>query len=140
VREALLRRGPSLGNVGARFGEPPGTRASERERIASWLREVADVGRHDRGVVRAWHVYSNADEVVVRARRDAVDAAVDRVAAYLDALRDAGVSTISSARFAAYALVAIVVALGRDAALDGRVGEADVAGLVALAHDLCGLA
>lgn len=140
VREALLRRGPSLGNVAARFGEPPGTQASERERIASWLREIADVGRRERGVVRAWHVYSNADEVVVRARREAVDAAVDRVAAYLDALRNAGVSTACSARFAAYALVALVVALGRDAALDGDIGDADVAGLVALAHDLCGLA
>ena len=91
VREALLRRGPSLGNVAARFGEPPGTRASERERIASWLREIADVGRRERGVVRAWHVYSNADEAVVRARREAVDAAVDRVTAYLDALRNASV-------------------------------------------------
>lgn len=139
VREALLRRGPSLGNVAARFGQPPGTRASERERIASWLREVADVGRRERGVVRAWHVYSNADEAVVRARRDAVDAAVDRVTAYLEALRKAGVSTLASPRFAAYGLVAIVVALGRDAALDGDIGDADVAGLVCLAHDLCGL-
>ncbi len=140
VREALLRRGPSLGNVTARFGEPPGTRAEERERIASWLREVADVGRGERGVVRAWHVYSNADEIVVRARREAVAAAVDRVTAYLDALREAGISTTSSPRFAAYALVALVVALGRDAALEGDAGEAQVAGLVALAHELCGLA
>ncbi|HEY0380671.1 MAG TPA: TetR/AcrR family transcriptional regulator [Candidatus Elarobacter sp.] len=139
VREALLRRGPSLGNVPARFGQPPGTRESERDRIASWLREVADVGRRERGVVRAWHVYSNADEVVVRARSDAVDAAVDRVAAYLEGLREAGVSIISSTRFAAYALVAIVVALGRDAALEGNLAEADVAGLVTLAYELCGL-
>ena len=89
--------------------------------------------------MRAWHVYSNADEAVVRARRDAVDAAVDRVAAYLEALREAGVSTLASPRFAAYGLVALVVALGRDAALEGDIGEADVAGLVCLAHDLCGL-
>ena len=100
VREALLRRGPSLGNVAARFGQPVGTRPSERDRIASWLREVADIGNREGGVVRAWHVYSNADEAVVRARREAVDAAVDRVAAYLDGLRASGVSTISSSRFA----------------------------------------
>jgi AcrR family transcriptional regulator len=139
VREALLRRCPSLGNVAARFGHPAGTRESERERIAGWLREVADVGRRERGVVRAWHVYSNADEAVVRARREAVDAAVDRVTTYLDVLRDAGVSAISSSRFAAYALVALVVALGRDAALQGDVGESDVTGLIALAYELCGL-
>ena len=125
VREALLRRGPSLGNVAARFGQPPGTREIERERIASWLREVADVGRSERGVVRA--------------RREAVDATVDRVTAYLDVLRDAAVSEISSSRFAAYALVALVVALGRDAALEGDLREADVAGLITLAHELCGL-
>ena len=140
VREALLRRGASLGNVAKRFSQPAGTRESERERIASWLREVADTGRRERGVVRAWHVYSNADEAVVRARREAVDAAVDHVTAYLEVLRGAAVSGISSPRFAAYALVALVVALGRDAALEGDVGEADVAGLVTLAHELCGLA
>jgi hypothetical protein len=76
---------------------------------------------------------------VVRARREAVDTAVDRVTAYLDMLRAAGVSAISSSRFAAYALVALVVALGRDAALDGDVRDADVAGLITLAHELCGL-
>ncbi|MEA2784448.1 MAG: hypothetical protein QOF71_552 [Candidatus Eremiobacteraeota bacterium] len=140
VREALLRRGPSLGNVDSRFSHPAGTRESERERIASWLREVADTGRRERGVVRAWHVYSNADEAVVRARSAAVDAAVDRVTAYLDVLRGANVSGISSPRFAAYALVALVVALGRDAALEDDIRESDVAGLITLAHELCGLA
>ena len=92
-----------------------------------------------RGVVRAWHVYSNADDAVVQARREAVDAAVERVAAYLDALREAGVSTTSSSRFAAYALVALAVALCRDAALEENLPGSKVEGLVALAWDLCGL-
>jgi AcrR family transcriptional regulator len=139
VREALLRHGPSLGDVAARFGQPPGTREDERARLASWLRETAENARRDRGVVRAWHVYSNADEVVVRARREAVDATVDRVAAYLEALRAAGLTTISSTRFAAYALVALAVALGRDAALEESTSDAQVDGLIALAYDLCGL-
>jgi len=139
VREALLRHGPSLADVHQRFGQPPGTPDAERERIATWLRETADDARRQRGVVRAWHVYSNADEAVVNARREAVDAAVDRVAAYLEALRERRVVAISSPRFAAYALVALVVALCRDAALEENVAAAKVEGLVSLAWELCGL-
>jgi AcrR family transcriptional regulator len=139
VRETLLRHGPSLGDVSSRFGQPSGTRDEERARIASWLRETADDARRQRGVVRAWHVYSNSDEAVVAARREAVDGTVDRITAYLDALREQRVTTISSSRFAAYALVALVVALGRDAALEENVEAAKVDGLVSLAWDLCGL-
>jgi AcrR family transcriptional regulator len=139
VREALLRHGPSLSDVHARFGGPAANREAERERVATWLRETADDARRQRGVVRAWHVYSNADEAVVKARRQAVDAAVDRVTAYLDTLRAGGISSLSSSEFAAYALVALVVALGRDAALEENLAAAKVDGLVALAWDLCGL-
>jgi AcrR family transcriptional regulator len=139
VREALLRQGPALGDVQARFGRPPGTREEERARIAGWLRETADEASRRRGVVRAWHVYSNSDEAVVAARRDAADATVDCIAAYLDALRERGLTAISSSRFAAYALVALAVALGRDAALEENVAAAKVEGLVGLAWDLCGL-
>lgn len=139
VREALLRHGPTLSDVHARFGGPAAHRDAERERVATWLRETADDARRQRGVVRAWHVYSNADEAVVKARRQAVDAAVDRVAAYLDTLRSGGISSLSSSEFAAYALVALVVALGRDAALEENLAAAKVDGLVALAWELCGL-
>ena len=139
VREALLRHGPSLGDIPARFGQPPASRDDERARVAGWLRETAEHARRDRGVVRAWHVYSNADEAVLNARREAVDAAVDRVAEYLEALRQDRVTTISSARFAAYALVALVVALGRDAAFEENLAAAKVEGLVSLAWELCGL-
>jgi AcrR family transcriptional regulator len=139
VREALLRHGPSLGDIPVRFGQPPGTRDDERHRIAGWLRQIADDAHRQRGVVRAWHVYSNADEAVVNARRQAVDAAVDGVTAYLEALREERVTALSSSRFAAYALVALVVALGRDAALEDSVAPAKVDGLVTLAWELCGL-
>ena len=139
VREALLRAGPALGDIGARFEEPLGTREDERNRIASWLRDTAAAAKRDRGVVRAWHVYSNADDTVVKARREAVDAAVDRVAAYLKALRGPAMASISSARFAAYALVALAVALGRDAAVEESVATAKVEGLISLAWELCGL-
>ena len=140
VREALLRNGPALGDVGAVFGEAAGTPASERDRVATWLRDAAETARRRRGVVRAWHIYSNADEAVLRARTDTVDNAVATVSAYLERLRSAGVIAISSPSFAAYALVALVVALGRDTALEGSVSTAKVDGLVTLAHELCGLA
>jgi AcrR family transcriptional regulator len=139
VREALLRHGPSLGDVHDRFGLTPETREEERERLATWLRTVAADAQRERGVVRAWHVYSNSDEAVVKSRREAVDAAVDRVGAYLEALRDARVTALSSTRFAAYALVALVIALGRDAAIEESVPAAKVEGLVSLAWELCGL-
>jgi AcrR family transcriptional regulator len=139
VRETLLRHGPSLGDIDARFGQPPASREDERARVAGWLRDTAASARAERGVVRAWHVYSNADEAVVKARREAVDAAVDRVTAYLDRLREQHVTAISSSRFAAYALVALVVALGRDAAHEEQIPPAKIDGLVALAWDLCDL-
>ena len=47
---------------------------------------------------------------------------------------------MASSRCAAYALVALVVALGRDSAHDGGADAAKVDGLVTLAWDLCGLA
>jgi AcrR family transcriptional regulator len=140
VREALLRHGPSLGEVAEIFSQPPATRAEERERLAGWIRSAADATLRERGVVRAWHVYSNADDAVLGARRTAVDAAVDTVTAYLERLRTAGVTKGNSPRFAAYALVALVVALGRDSALDGELPSTQIDGLVALAHELCGLA
>jgi AcrR family transcriptional regulator len=140
VREALLRDGPALGDVGAVFGHAAETPASERDRVAAWLRDAAETARRRRGVVRAWHIYSNADEAVLRARTDTVDRAVATVTAYLERLRSAGVTPLSSPGFAAYALVALVVALGRDTALNGAVSVAKVDGLIVLAHELCGLA
>ncbi len=139
VREALLRHGGSLGDVGTLFGTLPGNREHERERLARWVGEAAAAALRERGLVRAWHVYSNADESVLSARTVAVDQAVDAVAGYLEGLRAAGVTTLGSTRFAAYALVALVVALGRDCALEGQIPAAKVDGLVALAHELCGL-
>jgi AcrR family transcriptional regulator len=140
VRESLLRNGPALGDVGAVFGQPAGTQASERDRVAAWLRDAAETARRRRGVMRAWHIYSNADEAVIRARSETVDSAVATLAAYFDRLRAAGVTALSSPSFAAYALVALVVALGRDTALEGSVSSAKVDGLITLAHELCGLA
>lgn len=139
VREAILRRGPALGEVSTRFAAPPVDRALERERVAAWVRGVAGDALANRGLVRAWYVFSNADETVARARTTAVDAAVDTVAAYLRALTASGIATISSSRFAAYALVAIVVALARDAAIEGTISAGTLDGLVGLAIDLCGL-
>ncbi|HTW82605.1 MAG TPA: TetR/AcrR family transcriptional regulator [Candidatus Sulfotelmatobacter sp.] len=139
VREAILRRGPTLGDVTTRFAAPPVDRGLERERVAAWIRDVAADALSHRGLVRAWYVFSNADETVAKARSKAVDAAVDDVAHYLEALQHSGIATLSSARFAAYALVAIVVALARDAAIEGNVADGTLDGLVGLAIDLCGL-
>lgn len=139
VRETLLRHGPSLSDVQERFKGPSSSREDARARIAGWIRETADESARLRGVVRAWHIYSNADAVVLKARREAVDAAVDRVTAFLDALHAAGLTSASATRFAAYALVALIVALGRDAAVEENAASAKIDGLTTLAWELCGL-
>ena len=140
VREALLRQGASLGDVTTLFAALPGSREQERARVASWIREAAQTALNERGIVRAWHVYSNSDDAVLRARSEAVDNAVDVVAAYLEGLKVSGIARVSSARAAAYGLVALVVALGRDAAIEGALPEAKIEGVTQAAYDLCGLA
>lgn len=139
VREALLRHGATVGDVGRLVDSLPGTREDERRRIAAWIRQATEAALHDRGLVRAWHVYSNADDTVMRAREELVATAVDGVSAYLEGLKVAGLSSISSPRFAAYGLVALVVALGRDTAFDGVLNEGKLAGISAVALELCGL-
>jgi AcrR family transcriptional regulator len=140
VRETLLRRAPSLGEVDQRFTGPIGARDQERERVAGWIRDAVAASLRDRGLVRAWHVYSNADDAVVASRRKAVETADDVVTSYLEALNAAKITTIASPRFAAYALVALVVAVGRDCALENAFSQAKLEGIIALAHDLTGLA
>ena len=139
VRETLLRRVPTFGDAAERFAGELGDRAAERERITGWVREAAASALRERGVVRAWHVFSNADEAVVASRRTAVEAADDLVAAYLERLNAAKITAITSPRFTAYALVALVVAIGRDCALESAFAEAKLDGLVALALELTGL-
>ena len=139
VRETLLRRAPALGLVHERFGGPVGPAAEERERVAGWMREAVETSLRERGLVRAWHVYSNADDAVVAARRKAVETADDVVTDYLNRLNAAKITTIASPRFAAYALVALVVAVGRDCALENAFSGQKLDGIIALAHDLTGL-
>jgi AcrR family transcriptional regulator len=140
VREALLRHGPALGDIAERFGAPLGTREEERQRVGRWIRDTAEASLRERGLVRAWHVYSNSDDAVQASRRNVVDAADDAVTNYLQRLNDAGITSITSPRFTAYALVALVIAIGRDCALEGAFPENKLDGLVALANDLTGLA
>jgi len=139
VREALLRRGPALSDYHARFSGPTGTREEERERLAGWVREIANATLHERGIVRAWHVYSNADDAVVEARRKAVDDVVATVAHHLERLDASGVAKIASPQFAAYALVALLIALARDVALQGEEQASKVDDLIVLSYELCGL-
>ena len=139
VRETLLQRGPSLGDVNGRFTGELRTRAEERERVSAWIRDAAHSALRDGGLVRAWHVYSNADDAVVASRRQAVEAADDIVTAYLERLNGAKITTIVSPRFAAYALVALVVAIGRDCALESAFSATKLDGLITLAYDLTGL-
>ncbi|BDE06879.1 TetR family transcriptional regulator [Vulcanimicrobium alpinum] len=140
VRETLLRHGPALGDVAERFALPVGTRGDERGRMESWIRENVAAALRDRGLVRAWHIYSNSDDDVLAARRTAIDAAHDALTGHLERLHAAGIATIASPGFTAYALVALVVAMGRDCAIEGTFPIEKLDGLVALATDLTGLA
>jgi AcrR family transcriptional regulator len=139
VREALLRRGPALGDVASLVATLPGSKDEERRRVAEWVRSAAETAHREHGLVRAWHMYSNADDAVVRSRQESVEAAADGIAAYLEGLRAAGLSEIGAPRFAAYAIAALVVALGRDVAIERAIDEAKLSGLTAIALELCDL-
>jgi AcrR family transcriptional regulator len=139
VRETLLRRGSALGDVATRFAGPLGSRNEERKRVGEWVRNAAAAALHERGLLRAWHAYSNADEALLDSRHSAVEAADTILSAYLSRLNDARISSLASPRSVAYALVALVVAIGRDCALEGAFSHAKLDGLAALAGDLAGL-
>jgi AcrR family transcriptional regulator len=138
VRDAMVRETANLEKLGERFDEPPGERAAERAKLVAWVREsIAGVLLRP-GLFRAWHVTSNHDREVVAERQRRFEANVDHMAAYLARLRAAGVAK-NTPPFAAYAIIALVGAAAREAAIDKAFSEAKHEGIISVVTDLAGL-
>ncbi len=137
VRDAMIRETAGLERMTERFDEPLGDRAAERAKLAAWARESIAAALARPGLFRAWLVTSNHDSAVVAERQKISEANTERVTRYLDRLRSAGIAT-SSQPFSGYAIVALVGAAAREAAIDNAFSDAKYDGIVSVVIDLAG--
>ncbi len=138
VRDAMIRESSGVERKNARFEEPIGGRDAERAKLAAWTRESIGAALARPGLFRAWLVTSNHDSAVVAARQKRNDEVVERIGAYLERLRAAGVAT-RHASFSGYAIVALVGAAAREAAIDMTFSEAKYDGIISVVLELVGL-
>ena len=138
VRDAMVRETANLEKLNERFSEPVGDTAAERAKVVSWVRDAIGTVLLRPGVFRAWHVTSNHDWAVVAERQRRFEANVEHMARYLDRLQSAGTAK-STPAFAAYAIIALVGAAAREAAIDKAFSEAKHEGIISVVTDLAGL-
>jgi AcrR family transcriptional regulator len=112
--------------------------ATERTKMLGWVRATIAAVLARPGLSRAWHVTSNHDSTVVAERQRRFETNVDHMAQYLERLRAAGVAKPTPA-FAAYAIMALVGAAAREAAIDNAYSEDKHAGIISVVTDLAGL-
>jgi AcrR family transcriptional regulator len=140
VRDAMVREVASLKRLGERFTEMPGDRAAERAKLSEWVREAIAPALARPGLFRAWLVTSNHDAAVVAERQRRTSENVASMSAYLERLRGAHIAVGSNPEFAAYAIVALMVAAAREAAIERAFSEEKFAGILSVVLDLAGLA
>ncbi len=138
VRDAMVRETTSLERIGERFDEAPGDRAAEREKLTAWVREAITATLARPGLSRAWFVTSNHDSLVVAERQKRSEANVERISRYLDALSAAGIA-VRAQPFAGYAIVALLGAATREAAIENAFSEAKYDGIISVVLELAGL-
>jgi AcrR family transcriptional regulator len=138
VRDAMVRETAKLGELSARFDEPFGDAAHERTKLVAWVREALGTVLARPGLFRAWHVTSNNDGTVVAERQRRFEANVEHMGRYLERLQAAGIAK-RTPPFAAYAIIALVGAATREAAIDNAFSEAKHAGILSVVTDLAGL-
>lgn len=138
VRDAMVRETANLEKLNERFAEPIGNASSENAKLVAWVREAIATVLVRPGLFRAWHVTSNHDWAVVAERQRRFDANVEQMARYLGRLHASGVAK-STPAFAAYAIIALVGAATREAAIDKTFSEAKHEGVISVVTDLAGL-
>ena len=138
VRDAMVRETANLEKLNERFAEPVGDAATERAKLVAWVREAIAAVLLRPGLFRAWHVTSNHDWAVVAERQRRFEANVDQMASYLDRLQRAHTAKTTPA-FAGYAIIALVGAATREAAIDKTFSEAKHEGIISVVTDLAGL-
>ncbi len=138
VRDAMVRETANLEKLNERFAEPVTDTDTERAKLVSWVREAIAAVLLRPGLFRAWHVTSNHDWAVVAERQRRFEANVEHMARYLEHLHSAGAAK-STPAFAAYAIIALVGAAAREAAIDKAFSEAKHDGIISVVTDLAGL-
>ena len=114
------------------------TAAVERAKIAKWIEDMIAEAQAQRGLIRAWHVASNADAALIAERQARFDAAVAGFARYIEALNAAGLTGARNPIFNAYALEALCTAIVRECAVDTPFDAEKIAGLRDVVLDLFG--
>jgi AcrR family transcriptional regulator len=138
VRDAMVRETANLEKLNERFSEPIAGQGAERAKLVAWVREAIAAVLTRPGLFRAWHVTSNHDWAVVAERQRRFEANVEHMAHYLELLHSAGAAK-STPAFAAYAIIALVGAATREAAIDKAFSEAKHEGIISVVTDLAGL-
>lgn len=138
VRDAMVRETANLEKLNERFAEAVGDTSTERAKLVSWVREAIAAVLSRPGLFRAWHVTSNHDWAVVAERQRRFEASVLHMARYLERLHSAGTAK-STPAFAAYAIIALVGAAAREAAIEKAFSEAKHEGIISVVTDLAGL-
>jgi AcrR family transcriptional regulator len=138
VRDAMIRDSSSLGTVNGEFADAPGTPEVERAKVVAWVRASISAVLARPGLFRAWHVTSNHDTAVVAERQRRFEANVEAMSSYLERLNPQG-SARNSAAFSAYAIIALIGAAAREAAIEKEFSEDKHAGIIAVVVDLAGL-
>jgi hypothetical protein len=120
-----------------RFDEALAGRDAERAKVTAWARESIAAALARPGLFRAWLVTSNHDSAVVAERQKISEANFVRLARYLERLRDAGIAT-SSQQFSGYAIVALIAAAAREAAIDTAFSQAKCDGIISIVLKIAG--
>jgi AcrR family transcriptional regulator len=139
VRDAMIRETANLERMGERFDEPPGDRPAECAKVTVWARESIAAALNRPGLFRAWLVTSNHDSAVVAERQRHSEANVERMTRYLEELHAGGLAS-STPPFSGYAIVALVGAAAREAAIEHAFSDAKYDGIISVVLDLAGLA
>jgi AcrR family transcriptional regulator len=138
VRDAMVRETANLESLNERFTETPGAPDAERTKLIAWVRETIATVLARPGLFRAWHVTSNHDWPVVAERQRRFEANVEHMASYVARLSAAGAAKVTPA-FSAYAIMALVGAAAREAAIDKAFSEDKHMGIISVVIDLAGL-
>lgn len=138
VRDAMVRETANLESLNERFTDAPGEDDAERTKLEAWVRETIATVLARPGLFRAWHVTSNHDGPVVAERQRRFEANVEHMATYLARLSGAGTANVSPA-FSAYAIMALIGAAAREAAIDKAFSEDKHMGIISVVIDLAGL-
>jgi AcrR family transcriptional regulator len=138
VRDAMVRETANLEKLNERFSEPIADQGTERAKLVAWVREAIAAVLTRPGLFRAWHVTSNHDWAVVAERQRRFEANVEHMSHYIEHLHTLGASK-STPAFAAYAIIALVGAATREAAIDKAFSDAKLEGIISVVTDLSGL-